>query len=78
MAQPRHPGEILEQDFIQPAGMSHYDVAKRMYTAEGVVDKLVAGSIGVTWNLSKRLASVFGTDQTFWLQAQRDWDAANS
>ncbi len=71
---PRHPGQILSEDYLIPLGLSHYDVAKKLYAAEATIDGLVAGRQKVTWNLSKRLASVFDQNQSFWLEAQRAWD----
>ena len=71
---PRHPGQILSEDYLIPLGMSHYDAAKRLYAAEATIDRLVAGKEKITWNLSKRLASVFDQNQSFWLDAQRRWD----
>lgn len=71
---PRHPGQILSEDYLIPLGMSHYDAAKRLYAAEATIDRLVAGKEKITWNLSKRLASIFDQNQSFWLEAQRTWD----
>ncbi|MDO5098203.1 MAG: HigA family addiction module antitoxin [Corynebacterium sp.] len=78
MSAPRHPGIVLKEDYLDPQGISFYDAAKKLYVAEATLAQFVAGKQSVTWNLSKRLAAVFDQNQSFWLEAQRNWDKHNA
>lgn len=74
MSAPRHPGEILSQDYLVPMKLSQYDAAKRLYAPESTINGLVSGTERLTWSLAKRLSMVFGKSPNFWMEAQRRWD----
>jgi addiction module HigA family antidote len=71
---PVHPGEVLQHDFIEPLGLTHYKVAKAMGVPQRRVDEICAGARAVTADTALRLARVFGMDAQTWLNLQAQYD----
>ena len=74
-----HPGTVLMEDFITPMGLTRYRVAKQSGVQQRRIDEICAGARGITADTALRLARLFGTDATFWmnLQAQYDLETAD-
>lgn len=76
---PVHPGEILREDFLEPLGMSVYELANAIKVSRSRVNDIVLGRRAMTADTAMRIARYFGTSPGFWinLQAQYDLDVAN-
>ena len=69
-----HPGEVLMKDFIEPLGISRYKVAKLAGVQQRRIDEICAGQRAVTGDTALRLARLFGTDASFWMNLQAQYD----
>lgn len=71
---PIHPGEVLEEEFLKPMGLSQ----NRLATAIGVpprrLNEIVLHKRGVTADTALRLARYFGNSAQFWLGLQMDYE----
>lgn len=73
---PIHPGKILK-DEIEARGLTveDFDFALRVFGCNSVLNKLIAGEIGISVWLSHKLGQVFGTSGDYWLNLQANYDA---
>ena len=68
------PGDVLQDEYMKPAGLSASDLAKSIGVLEGTVSDLLDGEIGMNVELSLRLARYFSTAADFWLHLQMEFD----
>lgn len=71
---PVHPGEILKEDFLKPAGLSVNALAKALHVPTPRINDIVLGRRGVTADTAMRLARYFGGDAQSWLNLQTLYD----
>ena len=71
---PTHPGEMLLEEFLVPAGLSQVMLATKMKVPTNRVNELVRGKRGITADTALRLSDIFGTRPQFWLALQANWD----
>ncbi len=71
---PTHPGEILLEEFIRPAGLTQRAVAQALRMPYQRLNEIVRGKRGITPSTALRLARFFGTTADFWLNLQLNWD----
>ncbi len=71
---PTHPGEMLQEEFLAPLGLSQKELAERIDVPVQRVNLLVNRKRGVTPDTALRLARFFGTTAQFWLNGQIVWD----
>ncbi|MDR0996032.1 MAG: HigA family addiction module antidote protein [Zoogloeaceae bacterium] len=69
-----HPGEVLEEEFLKPMGLSHYRLAKELGVPKTRIGAICAGKRAITADTALRLGAFFGTDEKFWLGLQADYD----
>lgn len=69
-----HPGEILDEEFIKPMGLSVKTVAKDIFVGQAHMHRLVKGESNITANLALRLSKLFGTSKEFWMSLQSQYD----
>lgn len=69
-----HPGEILEEEFLKPLGISQYQLAKDIAVSRLRISEIVRGQRAVTADTALRLAEYFGTSPEFWLNLQSRYD----
>ena len=69
-----HPGEILEEDFIKPFGLTHYRVAKQTGMQQRRLDEICSGARGITMDSAIRLGRYFKTTPQFWVTLQSDYE----
>ena len=72
--EPIHPGEILEEEFMVPLGLSANELAKRIDVPVTRISEIVRGNRGVTADTALRLARLFGTSSELWLGLQAEYD----
>ena len=72
--EPIHPGEILEEEFMRPLGLSANAVAKRIDVPVTRISEIVRGKRGITADTALRLAHLLGTTPDLWLGLQTDYD----
>lgn len=69
-----HPGEILREEFLKPAGVSVCRLADELDLPCGKVSGIVSGHEGVCAETAIKLSQYFGTSERFWLEAQMTYD----
>jgi addiction module HigA family antidote len=69
-----HPGEILQEEFLEPLGISAYRLAKETMISQTRISEIVHGERSITADTALRLARFFGTTPQFWLGLQNDYD----
>ncbi|MBZ5574175.1 MAG: HigA family addiction module antidote protein [Acidobacteriia bacterium] len=67
-----HPGEILKTEFMEPMGLSAYELAKAL-NFPGIYE-VVRGDRAVSADTAIRLGKYFGLPAQFWLNLQNDYD----
>ena len=71
---PVHPGEILQQDFLKPMGISQYRLSKDISVPPRRINEIVLGKRSISADTSLRLSRYFGTSERFWLNIQAKYD----
>jgi antitoxin HigA-1 len=71
---PIHPGEILQEEFLIPLGISQYRVAKDTSVSPRRINEIVRGTRAITADMALRLSQYFGTSERFWLNLQVRYD----
>ncbi len=72
--QPVHPGEVLQEEFLKPMGLSQNRLALDTGVPARRINEIVLGKRGVTADTALRLARYFGTSPKFWMGLQADYD----
>ena len=67
-----HPGEILRTEFMEPMGVSAYELAKAL-GFPGIYE-VVRGNRAISADTAIRLGKYFGLPAQFWLNLQNDYD----
>jgi addiction module HigA family antidote len=71
---PVHPGEVLREDFLRPAGLTANALAKALHVPAPRVNDIVRERRGVSADTAMRLARYFGGDARSWLNLQAIYD----
>jgi addiction module HigA family antidote len=71
---PIHPGEILLEDYLMPAGISANALATAMRVPATRINEIVHGRRGITAETAVRLARALGTTPGFWMNLQSHYD----
>ena len=71
---PRHPGEVLLEEFLEPMEISQYRLAKDISVSPRRINEIVHGKRSVTADTALRFARYFGTSDRFWLNLQTSYD----
>jgi addiction module HigA family antidote len=71
---PTHPGEIFEEEYRKPAGISQAEAARRMGMSANRLNEIVAGKRSVTAETAVLFSALTGTDPRLWLSLQTDHD----
>ena len=69
-----HPGEILNEEFLIPLGISAYRLAKETFIPQTRVSEIVKGNRRITADTALRLSKYFSNSPKFWLGLQIDYD----
>ena len=73
---PVSPGEMLEEEFLKPLGLSKYRLAKDIGVPAQRIGEIVAGRRAVTADTDLRLCRYFGLSDGWWLRGQVAYDTA--
>ena len=71
---PIHPGEILEEEFLKPMGISQYRLAKDISVPPRRINEIVHRKRSITADTALRLGRFFGVPPQFWLNLQSRYD----
>ena len=71
---PISPGELLEEEFLKPLGISKYRLAKDIHVPAGRIGQIVSGKRAISADTDLRLCRYFGLSNGYWLRAQAEYD----
>src|ERR1700722_4222980 len=71
---PVHPGEILLTEFLEPLGVSQYQLAKSVDVPARRINEIVHGQRRISADTALRLSRYFGTSERFWMNLQARYD----
>lgn len=71
---PVHPGEILREEYIKPAGLTANALARALKVPAPRINDIVRQRRGVSADTALRLARYFGGDARSWLNLQSAYD----
>ena len=73
-----HPGRVLLDDYLRPAGISIRRLADSMRIKRGRLESIIGGRSSISAELSLRLGRYFGDPPTYWqdLQSKHDMEMA--
>ena len=69
-----HPGEILEEEFLKPLGISAYKLAKETKIPATRISQILKGKRRITVDTALRFGKFFGNSPDFWLGIQMEYD----
>ncbi len=73
---PVSPGEMLDEEFLKPLGLSKYRLAKDIGVPPQRIGDIVAGKRSITADTDLRLCRYFGLSDGWWLRGQASYDTA--
>jgi addiction module HigA family antidote len=71
---PFHPGEILLEEFLRPAGITQMAFARKIGWTRARLNEFIKGKRGVTAEAALDLAKVLGTSAKVWMNLQATYD----
>lgn len=71
---PIHPGEILQEEFLDPMNISQYRLAKDIGVPPRRINEIVQGKRAISADTALRLSRYFGLSERFWLNLQSRYD----
>jgi antitoxin HigA-1 len=71
---PITPGELLQEEFLQPLNVSQYRLAKAIGVPASRISEIVAGQRAITADTDLRLCRFLGLSPGYWLRAQAAHD----
>jgi antitoxin HigA-1 len=73
---PVSPGEMLEEEFLKPLGITKYRLAKDINVPPQRIGDIIAGKRSITADTDLRLCRYFGLSDGWWLRGQANFDSA--
>jgi len=73
---PVSPGEMLEEEFLKPLGLTKYRLAKDIGVPAQRIGEIVSGKRAITADTDLRLCRYFGLSDGWWLRGQVAYDIA--
>jgi addiction module HigA family antidote len=70
---PVHPGEILLEDFMKPAGIAINGLARELRVPATRISAIVNEERGITADTVLRLGRCFSTTSKLWMNLQADF-----
>lgn len=73
-ANPFHPGEMLLEEFLEPAGLSQAEFAEILGWTKAKLNELIKGKRGITAETALDLAEALKTSPKLWMNLQATYD----
>ncbi|WP_416046561.1 HigA family addiction module antitoxin [Propioniciclava soli] len=71
---PIHPGEILQEDFLDGFGITQHKLAVAVGVPPRRINEIVHGKRRITADTALRLGRYFGMSAQFWINLQARYD----
>lgn len=72
--EPTSPGEILQEEFLEPMNITAYRLAKEVHIPQSRISDIISGKRGITAYTAVRFSIFFGTTPEFWLNIQNQYE----
>jgi len=72
--EPITPGELLNEEFLLPLGITKYRIAKEIGVPAQRIGEIVAGKRSITADTDLRLCKYFELASGYWLSVQNKYD----
>ena len=69
-----HPGEVLQEEFLGPMGLSVYRIAKETGLSPTRLGQIIKGSRGITAETAIKIGRFLNTGPEFWMNLQSLYD----
>jgi addiction module HigA family antidote len=76
MHDPPHPGEVMRELCLEPAGLSVTAAARVLGVSRKALSELLNGHSGISPEMAVRLSKAFGGSIESWLTQQMHYDLA--
>jgi addiction module HigA family antidote len=73
-----HPGEMLQEEFLVPFGISQNALALKIRVPATRIGEIIHGKRSITPDTALRLARFFGNSPEFWLNLQLMYDLSKA
>ncbi len=71
---PTHPGLILREEFLEPMGITDYQLAKAIGVPQTRISAITHGKRRISADTGLRLSRYFGMSDGFWTGLQADYE----
>lgn len=71
---PVHPGEVLREEYLIPAGISVNALSMALRVPASRLHEIIKERRSITADTALRLARYFGTDAQSWMNLQTNYD----
>jgi antitoxin HigA-1 len=71
---PLHPGEVLQEEFLGPLGISQNRLGKDLGVPPRRINEIIQGKRGITADTALRLSRYFNMSPQFWKGLQLDYE----
>ena len=68
------PGEILKEEFLEPMGISAYQLARDTRMPATRISQILKGNRRITADPALRLSAYFGNSAEFWMGIQNEYE----
>lgn len=75
---PVHPGEILKEEFLKPAGITMHQLALALRVPANRIGQIIDGERGISVDTAFRLGRYFSTGPVFWMNLQARYDVESA
>lgn len=74
MHDPPHPGEFIQEVYLEPNEISPRELAQKLGIAASTLSRVLKGSAGISPELALRLSKALGRSPESWLVMQHNYD----
>jgi addiction module HigA family antidote len=71
---PTHPGVILREEFLEPMGITDYQLAKAIGVPQTRISAITNGKRRISADTGLRLSRYFSMSEGFWTGLQDDYE----
>ena len=69
-----HPGEILNEEFLKPMGITVYRLSRETGLSQTRLSQIIKGNRSITAETALKLGKFFNTPPEFWMNLQSLFD----
>ena len=74
MHNPPHPGEFINEAYLEPHGISGRELAEKLDVAASTLNRILKGTSGISPEMALRLSKTLGRSPESWLVMQHNYD----